>query len=258
MEIYLSKILPMLVLPPGIVMLLILLALYFVLRDKRKKAIGSLTIALIVLWSASMPLVANRLALVIESHYPATSLDRIPVSGCIVLMGGFVSAPVSPRQDMELNDSVDRVFKTAELYFAGKAPVVIVTGGRQSWSKSNMTEAAMMRDLLMMWQVPDGSILVEDRSRNTRENALFSKEIINTIDCEQPLLVTSAAHMPRSVATFASIGINVFPVSTDIRAAEDSNITPMDFLPDAGALSMTSTVLREWMGQMVYQWRGWN
>jgi len=48
------------------------------------------------------------------------------------------------------------------------------------------------------------------------------------------------------------------PVSTDIRAVEESTTTPMDLLPDAGALSMTTTVLREWMGQMVYQWRGWN
>ena len=258
MYLYLSKILPMLVLPPGIVMLLIVLALYFVLRDKRKMAIGSLAIALVVLWSASMPLVANRLALVIEARYPAITLGMVPDSGCIVLLGGFVSAPVSPRRDIELNESVDRVFKAAELYFAGKAPLVIVAGGRQPWSKSQMTEAEMMRDILTMWQVPERSILVEDRSRNTRENALFSKEIINSINCDQPLLVTSAAHMPRSVAAFERIGITVFPVSTDIRAVEESNLTPMDFLPDAGALSMTNTVLREWLGQLVYRWRGWN
>ncbi|MBT8075939.1 MAG: YdcF family protein, partial [Gammaproteobacteria bacterium] len=100
--------------------------------------------------------------------------------------------------------------------------------------------------------------LLEDKSRNTRENAVFSKEIIDRYDCGQPLLVTSIAHMPRAVATFEKFGINVFPVSTDVRAYYKESHTVMDYLPDAEALEMTTNVMREWLGRKVYAWRGWN
>jgi uncharacterized SAM-binding protein YcdF (DUF218 family) len=163
-----------------------------------------------------------------------------------------------PRVDIEFSGAVDRVYKAAALYRARKAPVVIVTAGNQPWSESHWSEAQLIRELLMEWQVPRNAILLENQSRNTRENALFSKRIIDKINCKQPLLVTSSAHMARSVAAFKSVGISVFPVSTDINAVYQQGFSPTDFLPDAGALSATSNALREWLGQQVYAWRGWN
>jgi uncharacterized SAM-binding protein YcdF (DUF218 family) len=116
----------------------------------------------------------------------------------------------------------------------------------------------LISELLVRWQVPGRSIRMESMSRNTWENAIFSREIIERIGCEKPLLVTSAAHMPRAVAAFDRAGVSVFPVSTDIHATYVADYSFMDFLPNAGALSQTTNVLREWMGQMVYRWRGWN
>ena len=258
MYVYLSKILPLLVLPVGIVITLLAVALLLIIKGRRRIAAGLLAAALAILWIASMPIVAARLYRSIEGHYPAISLDEVPAGGCIVLLGGVVSAPMPPRVDIEFKDAVDRVYKTAELYRAGKAPVVIVTAGNQPWSESSWAEAELIRELLMEWKVPGNSILLEDSSRNTRENALYSKKIINAINCKQPLLVTSAAHMPRAVAAFKSVGVTVFPVSTDVRVVDQRGITPMDFLPDAAALSMTSDAIREWIGQMVYAWQGWN
>ena len=258
MYVYLSKILPLLVLPIGVVIILLAAALLLILRGRRKIAAGLLAIALGVLWIASMPVVAARLYSSIEGRYPAISLDQVPDSGCIVLLGGAVSPPMPPRVDIEFNDSVDRVYKAAELYRAGKAPVVIVAAGNQPWSQSRWAEAELIRELLVEWRVPGDSILLEGSSRNTRENALYSKEIINTINCRQPLLVTSAAHMPRAVGAFKSVGVTVFPVSTDVRVAGHPGIGPADFLPSAVALSMTSDAIREWIGQKVYAWQGWN
>lgn len=256
--VYLSKILPVLVLPPGVFVVLALLALFFIFRGKRKTAAGTLTIAIVVIWFASMPIIANKLSLAIESSYPAVDLNEVPDSDCVVLLGGFVLAPIPPRRDIELRDAVDRVFKAAELYLAGKAPVVIVAGGRQPWSKSSSTEADLIRQLLVRLQVPGTSILVESMSRNTWENAIFSREIIENIGCKKPLLVTSAAHMPRSVAAFERAGVSVFPVSTDINATFDGNYSFIDYLPQANALSTTTGVLREWIGQKVYSYKGWN
>ncbi len=258
MYIYLSKILPLMVLPLGAVSVLLVVALLLMIKDRRKTAAGFLTAALALLWVASMPIVAAGLYRGIEAHYPPISLADVPSSACMVLLGGVVSAPTPPRVDIELKDAIDRVYKAAQLYRAGKAPVVIVTAGNQPWMKLQQSEAELIRDLLIEWQVPEDSIVLEGNSRNTRENALFSKKIINAINCEQPLLVTSAAHMPRAVAAFKSVEVSVFPVSTDVRVVDQQGITPMDFLPDASALAMTSDALREWMGRKVYAWQGWN
>jgi uncharacterized SAM-binding protein YcdF (DUF218 family) len=107
------------------------------------------------------------------------------------------------------------------------------------------------------WGVPRVAILSEGESRNTRENALNSKRLIELLACDSTLLVTSAAHMPRSVAAFEKVGVEVFPVSTDVRVVGASKFTMFDFLPHAGALSMTTDAMREWLGRKVYQFRGW-
>lgn len=258
MYVYLSKILPLLVLPVGFVIVLLVTALLLFFINWRKTAIVLMTIALVVLWLASMPVVADKLYLKLAERYPAVSVSEVPQSGCIVLLGGAVDAPVAPRVDTEFHNSVDRVYKTAQLYRAGKAPIVIVSAGNQPWLASQRVEAELIYDLLLEWGVPAAAILLEDKSRNTRENALFSMDIINENRCGRPLLVTSIAHMPRSVATFRNLGIRVFPVSTDVRTAYSESFLPMDFLPDADALSMTTNVMREWFGQKVYAWRGWN
>jgi uncharacterized SAM-binding protein YcdF (DUF218 family) len=258
MYVYLSKILPIFVMPLSVVLLLLLVALLFLRHGRRKTMGGFLVLALALLWTASTPLVAKLLYGSIESQYPPQPLDRVPAGGCVIVLGGVVGAPIPPRVDIELNEAVDRVYKTAELYLAGKAPYVIVTGGNQPWTKSGTAEAELIRDLLMRWGVPEDVIFLEGSSRNTRENALYSRNIINSINCEQPLLVTSAAHMPRALAAFDSAGVRVTPVTTDVRVV-DNGLPPMaDFLPDARALAMTSDAIREWVGQKVYSMKGWN
>jgi len=64
--------------------------------------------------------------------------------------------------------------------------------------------------------------------------------------------------MPRAVAAFSSVGIAVTPVSTDVRVVDQSIPSLMDFVPNASALAMTTEAIREWIGQMVYSWNGWN
>ena len=258
MYVYLSKILPVFVMPLSVVLLLLLVGLMFLRKGRRKTSGGFLSLALVLLWTASMPLVANLLYGNIESQYPPQPLDRVPAGGCVIVLGGVVGAPIPPRVDIEFNEAVDRVYKTAELYRAGKAPYVIVTGGNQPWTKSGTAEAELIRDVLMGWGVPEDVIFLEGSSRNTRENALYSRNIINSINCEQPLLVTSAAHMPRALAAFNSVGLRVTPVSTDVRVADTGFPALVEFMPSAQALAMTSDAIREWIGQWVYSMKGWN
>jgi len=255
--IYLSKILPLLVLPVGIIIELSVIAFFLLMAGKRRATGMILVCAILVLWVSSMPIVAQTLVGRLERDYPAIRLEAVPAGKCIVLLGGTVQPALPPRVDLNMLEGIDRVRKAAQLYRAGKGQVVVVTGGNQPWSPLAEPEARSIKTLLVEWGVPASAILLEDRSRNTYENAVNSGELLKDLDCVRTSLVTSAAHMKRSVGVFAKQGIDVFPVSADVRVIENPRLTILDFLPDADALNMTSDAIREWIGRGAYRIQGW-
>ena len=258
MYIYLSKFLPLFVLPIGVVLELSFIALLFLLKGWRRTAGTFLVSAMLVLWTASMPLVAETLLGKLEQDYPAVMMSEVPVGDCIVVLGGTVEPVLPPRVDVDMLEAVDRVRKAAQLFHAGRGKMIIVTGGNQPWSSFTEPEAESMKVLLLEWGVPPAAIVVEGASRNTRENARNAIVAMEEVTCNRPLLVTSAAHMKRSVAAFEKLGVTVFPVSADVRVIKNSKLTLLDFLPDAGALNMTTDAIREWVGQRVYEMQEWN
>lgn len=256
--VYLSKILPLFVMPVGVTLFLCVVAL-LLLRSKRRRWAGSvLLLAIMVLYAASTPFMARTLYRAIEAEFPAVPVAELPEAGCAVVLGGAMEGVLPPRVDVELNDSIDRVFKAAEVYRAGKVRFVVVTGGNQPWSAEVLSEAELIRDLLTRLGVPREAIILEGSSRNTRENALYTANAMASVNCAEALLVTSAAHMPRAMAAFRAAGIAVTPVSTDVQVADTGRLGVLDFLPDAEALRLTSDALREVVGQWVYRWKGWN
>ena len=214
MYVYLSKILPLFVMPMSVVFVLMLLALIFLRYNKRRTAAGILVLSLGLLAVSSMPFVAGMLYRSIESHYPPVAFEDIPAGGCAIVLGGAVGAPIAPRVTREFNEAIDRVYMTARLYREGKAPLVIVTGGNQPWSESKTAEADLIREVLMEWGVPKEAIFLEGSCRITRVIAIYSKNIIISTNCYSPLLFTSAAKMPRAGSAFNIWGFSVTPVST--------------------------------------------
>jgi uncharacterized SAM-binding protein YcdF (DUF218 family) len=258
MFIYLSKLLPVLFSPLSISLAGCLLALVLVYRTKRRAAITVLSASLILLWVGATPFVAKRVYGALESQYPPVYLSAIPVSDCLVVLGGAVGFPASPRVDIEIREGTDRIYQAAKMYRNGKASKVIVAAGALVWTGKHNSEAPMIRDLLVEWGVTPSDILLDFRSRNTRENALNAKKLLGEAGCQSTLLVTSAFHMPRAMAAFETLGINVIPASVDISVVEIPAYYVWNFIPDAGALDMTSRALREYTGQLVYWLRGWN
>ena len=105
--------------------------------------------------------------------------------------------------------------------------------------------------------VPPNSIIVESNSRNTHENAINTAAIWRERHFRSGLLVTSATHMPRALASFRKAGLDVTPWPADFRAFGYPPGSVFDFLPDAAALEMTTTAIKEWLGLAVYRLRGW-
>lgn len=246
------------VMPLGMALLGLMFSLLFLWLGRKKLSAFLLVFALLVLWVTSTPMVAGALYGALEKQYPPLPMHEIAQGDCIVVLGGAVGLRVKPRVDIELNDAVDRIYKAASLFNAGKGQMVIVAAGNQPWNSTLQPEAEIIRDLLIQWGVPQHLIVLDSNSRNTRENAINSSKALMQNDCRNPLLVTSAAHMPRSVAAFAKVDIEVFPVSTDVRVVDRNGVSLLDLLPQAGALAMTSDAMREWIAQKVYEYRDWN
>jgi uncharacterized SAM-binding protein YcdF (DUF218 family) len=263
MFVYLSKLLPLFLYPLGIVTILLIFALAL---DKLKKwRKGLLIFALVVLWLGSNRWVSYGLARSLEwRNLPPKTTPQAEV---IVLLGGGTEPEDYPRQITEVNSAGDRVLYAASLYRDGAAPAILASGGNLNFSGARgATPAEDMTDLLTQLGVPEDNIWPQDRSQNTHDDAVYSAEILREKDITEIILVTSAMHMPRAKALFEKQGIDVIPAAADFTITEQnwqSVFHPnagefvINLLPNASALNLTTTVLKEYFGLLVYRLQGW-
>lgn len=263
MFVYLSKLLPLLVYPLGVITLLIILGLASENRRKWHKAF--LILALVILLIGSNRWVSFALARSLEwQNLPP---ETLPQAKAIVLLGGGTESADYPRQMAEVNGAGDRVLYAAKLYHEGAAPVVLVSGGNLAFSSARgTTPAEEMSEILHLLSVPAEAIWQQDQSQNTYEDALYSAELLREKEITEVILVTSAMHMPRAKALFENQGITVIAAPADFTVTEknwQSHFNPslgewvINLLPNASALDLTTTVLKEYFGLLVYQLRGW-
>jgi uncharacterized SAM-binding protein YcdF (DUF218 family) len=263
MFVYLSKLLPLLVYPLGLscIMLVLILAL----KKHRKWRQGLSIAALLLLWLASNRWVSFALARSLEwQNLPS---DIIPQAEVIVILGGGTESADPPRPMTEINSAGDRVLYAAKLYKDGAAPIILASGGNLEFSTARgSTPAEEMADLLTLTGVPENAILTQDESQNTYEDALYSAEMLKQNEVTEIILVTSAMHMPRAKALFEKQGISVIPAPVDFTVTEQnwqSVFKPslsealIYILPNTSSLGLTTNVLKEYFGFVVYSLRGW-
>jgi uncharacterized SAM-binding protein YcdF (DUF218 family) len=253
----LTKIATQLVYPLTVVIALALLGLALLAFGRRRSAVVALALSLAILWSASTPVVAFLLNEPLETAYAPVRPEDAQPAEAIVLLGGAVTPAFPPRDWVDLNDAVDRIVHAARLYRAGKAPVVVPTGGGVYPFEVAQRPGDVMADLLVEWGVPRDAILVERESRNTYENAIFTKRVLDAHGISGPiLLVTSAAHMWRSMLLFESAGMQPIAAPTDFELGRLRWTDAFSWLPDAGALRATHGALKEYLGVFVDRRRG--
>lgn len=257
MSLFLGKLMAQLVLPLSFALLLMGLALLCLALRRARTAALLLAAAFAGLWLASTPRLAERLAASLEGAHAAPELAALGPADAILLLGGGTQPALPPREFPELADAGDRVLHAARLFRAGKAPVVVVSGGRLPWQTRGPAEAAGMAELLVALGVSPEAIVPEERSTNTRENCLYSKELLDARRARDVLLVTSALHMPRALATCLGAGLAVRPAPTDFHVVDEGPRTGLDLAPDPEALLLTHLSLHERLGFWVYQRRGW-
>jgi uncharacterized SAM-binding protein YcdF (DUF218 family) len=259
MFLFLSKLLPLLFYPLGLTIVLMLTGLILLKRRLRRLASLLIIFAVWILYWSSTDLVAQGLTQSLEfQNLPKT----IPQADAIVILGGATKAAISPRVLPEVGEPGDRVIYGAKLYKDGKAPKIILSGGRIPWGGDTGSESSDMAILLDLLGVPQDVILEDPTSLNTIENAKNVKQIIDRENIRTMLLVTSATHMPRSLAIFRKLGMDVSPAPTDFQSTNvPQNVQAqgqlLKLLPDAENLLLTTRSLKEWVGLVVYRLRGW-
>jgi len=253
MGVLLTKIVATLVLPPGGNLILGVMGLAL-LRRAKALAVSLLIVSFATLYLFSIAKVSDALFEAVESYpgrLPGAALAD-DVGAIVVLAGG--RNPNAPEYGGETVSfpSLERLRYAVRLHRETGLPL-LASGGRVRGEEPT-SEAALMRDVIenelgvpVRW--------IEERSRNTAENASYTAEILRGDDIGSVILVTHAAHMPRAVESFEAEGIVVYAAPTGRRTWHRGDDSELDWLPSSGALDRSRIALHEMLGRVWYRIR---
>lgn len=248
-----SKIMAWLIYPLGLGIVLLIFAYGAALLRKRSSFHILFWTAFLILYLFSIEPVSDFLLKPLERKHLSQNPSGLKADA-IVVLSGDVRKKVFPRNDIEVGGN--RVIKAIRLFRQKAAAIIIMTGGSGDLFDPNFKEAVYMKELAMEFGVPGEKIIVETQSRTTKENVVYTKQILDKIQAQRVILVTSAFHLPRSYALFKKIGIDAIPVATDFYVT-DEKYDPFSFIPNSGNLSLSSIAIKEYVGLFVYRLMGW-
>lgn len=179
-------------------------------------------------------------------------IDRVPlpkgkVYSAVIVLGGFSGD--DKNGNGVFNESADRFIQGVKLKEMGTASHILISSGSGSLFQGTFREATWVKGVLKEFNLPDSSVLIEPNSKNTFENAAFSKALLQKTHLPPPyLLVTSSWHMRRSLYIFKKEGMDVVPYPSG-RITGNIKFNLSDFMmPDAGILSGWGMYLKEVVG----------
>ncbi|WP_245692437.1 YdcF family protein [Sporomusa acidovorans] len=208
-----------------------------------------MSLVVAVFYLMTTPYVSDGLIRSLESQYRPI---QNPTGDVIIMLGGGATGDTPDIDGIgHLSGSAaNRLLTAARLQKRLNVPV-IVSGGKVF--EDTGTEALIAQRMLLSLGIPQDKIIIEDQSLNTTQNALYVKQIIEQRHYEQPILVTSAFHMPRSVINFHKVGLAVEPYPADYKVNANSSASLFKFLPSDGAIYNTCTALREYLGMIALE-----
>jgi uncharacterized SAM-binding protein YcdF (DUF218 family) len=254
MEILLIKIIQTLLLPPGL-MILLMLAGYFLARRMPRTGKIMLLSGFGLLVLASLPIVAqlNLQLLEGDTALSATELTEPQGQAIVILSGGRnPSAPEYDNVDTINKHALERVRYGAWLHRHTQLPILVTGGNVFDSSRPGLGEL-MQKVLTEEYQVPVQWI--EKYSRNSWENAKYSQVILKEVGIKRIYLVTQAWHMPRARMAFEAVGLEIIPAPTGFLHGDGDAPLILDFLPSSRALLTNFYVAHELIGIVWYKLR---
>lgn len=183
--------------------------------------------------------------------------DKIPNCEAAIVLTGMVTYDNKIKR-LEFNSRTDRVLQAISLYKEKKINRIILCGGPSTLSGEDIMEAPELKLFLVKAGISEDNVLVESKSRNTHENAVFMKDITSKLfPGERFILITSGWHMRRAAACFYKEGIQIIPYSTDRYSGQVKFDIDYLFIPSAETLFNWEKLIHEWMGCIVYKLAGY-
>lgn len=217
------------------------------LQFKRRK---TFLIIFFLIYLTTIPFFGKQLLYHLEHLEEPTYTDTSQYEAVIVL-SGMVNLPLSSEKHIEFSAAADRILKGIELINQGKADYLILSGGTGSLHQKDHSEALLLSGFAKKLGVPEKAILVDEGSKNTYQNAVESKKILEERGIERVLLITSAFHMFRANGCFKQVGIAPDLLPVDFKVS--LNYWDFrDFLPSSSALNQNYVFLHEVIGIVMY------
>lgn len=250
----LSKILAFIFAPLVWVFILFVYSFFTKIESRAKKL---RIVAIVILFVCSNSFIVDECFRQWEPVTPDYDLQKTKYDGAIVL-GGIGEIDMR-LEKINFGTSGDRLFQILPYYYSGRIKKIIFTGGSGSIEFPEKREGLYVKKYLNSIHIPDSSLIIESESKNTYENAVFTKKILDSLKMKGSfLLVTSAYHMPRSMAVFKKAGYeNITPYLTNRRSGL-RRFTPDHLLiPNADALFSLHFLIHEWVGFLIYKIKGY-
>jgi len=242
-----SKLLAFLIKP--IIWVFILLSSALIFKTKRREL---LIISLFTFYVFTNGFICDEVARLWEINQ--TELTQINQQYDVGIVLGGMSAYDESIDLLNFNNHADRIIFAEQLYHQGKIKKILISGGNGLLNNEGYREAKSMKEHLIKNNIPESAILIENSSRNTKENAQNSAAILNNkFPNGDFLLITSANHMRRATFCFDKFGIQTTAFSTDNTISK--RIYTIDYLlfPDIKSLEKWQDLIHEWIGYIVYR-----
>ena len=153
---------------------------------------------------------------------------------------------------------IDRIWQTISLYKNGKIKKILISGDSGYVIRKGLHEADQLKEVLVKWGIPAEDIIVENKSKNTYENAQFTCNLLRQYKYKKKfLLITSALHMPRAAACFKKQNLEFDVFTTDHYSMKNTEFTFDQLLPSINCFVMWEVYLKEVIGYTVYSLRGY-
>ena len=245
----LKKILTPFLLPPGIFIVFLIYSGIRLLFKRQWNGGVVNCLAGIFIWTLSISPVANAIITGLESNI---EIPKNPQGDVIILLGGGSNTGSSDLSGVgsPTGDALARIVTAVRLQNRLNIPVIVSSG---QVYKNKPSDAPIIKRFLVDLGVPSNKIILEDKSRDTIENARYAGEICKKMEFKKPILVTSAYHMKRSVLSFKRVDIEVTPLPADFKTWKGMKYGWEDYLPSVSSLGDTGRAVHEYMGLLFYK-----
>jgi uncharacterized SAM-binding protein YcdF (DUF218 family) len=249
---YVSKILWFFAAPTNLLVMAVLVGFLLRRRALGRFLLGASALGFALLAISPLPKIVLR---ALEDRFPIVEEANEGRIDGIVVLGGAVGIN---RGLVTFNDAASRMTTAIALARRHPGARMVFTGGDAGFLKRDReTEAEAAGRLFRMTGLDMSRIALEDRSRNTRENAIYTKPLVEIRPGERWVLVTSAFHMPRSIACFRAVGLDLDAYPVDFRTQGGRTDYWRPFSRFSDALRMIDLAAREWIGIFAYRAAGY-